>query len=249
MYRAGKDDVRHRARAGLLQLPARRRDQPRAGQGAVGAARGDAGAPGDDRQRDARRAVAVPRAWRRRTRSSPRARIRCPRRRSTASCSRSSSTIRSRDDELTVIERALADPVAVEQLRLGRGAALSCRLPHARDLRRSGRLALRALDRAGDAQPRRRRPRGSRAATSTYGASPRGPINLVVGARALALLRGRRYVAAAGRPRARQGRAPPPDGAQLRGARRGRRRGSRSSTACSRRSPMPQLDLARQDVA
>jgi len=27
-----------------------------------------------------------------------------------------------------------------------------------------------------------------------YGASPRGPINLVVGARALALLRGRRYV-------------------------------------------------------
>ena len=40
---------------GLLQLPARRRDQPRAGQGAVGAARGDAGAPGHDRPRDATR--------------------------------------------------------------------------------------------------------------------------------------------------------------------------------------------------
>jgi hypothetical protein len=35
--------------AGLRQLRARRRDQPRAGQGAVGAARGDAGAAGDAR--------------------------------------------------------------------------------------------------------------------------------------------------------------------------------------------------------
>ena len=43
-------DVRHRARPGLLQLPPRRRDQPRACQGAVGAARGDAGAAGDDRR-------------------------------------------------------------------------------------------------------------------------------------------------------------------------------------------------------
>ena len=52
MYRAAQRELRHRARAGLLQLPARRRDQPRARQGAVGAARGDAGAPGDDRQGD-----------------------------------------------------------------------------------------------------------------------------------------------------------------------------------------------------
>src|SRR5256886_11409023 len=35
--------VRHRARPGLLQLPARRRDQPRAGEGAVGVARGEIG--------------------------------------------------------------------------------------------------------------------------------------------------------------------------------------------------------------
>ena len=54
--------LRHGARAGLLQLPARRRDQPRAGQGAVGAARGDAGAPGDDRPPDVPGAEPVPRA-------------------------------------------------------------------------------------------------------------------------------------------------------------------------------------------
>ncbi len=54
--------VRDRARAGLLQLPARRRDQPRTGQGAVGAARGDAGAAGDDRPQHVPGPRAVPRA-------------------------------------------------------------------------------------------------------------------------------------------------------------------------------------------
>ena len=87
VYREGQ--LRDRARAGLLQLPARRRDQPRAGQGAVGAARGDAGAPGDDRARHASRCRSRSSSWRRRTRSSPRAPTRCRRRRSTASCSRS----------------------------------------------------------------------------------------------------------------------------------------------------------------
>ena len=52
--------VRHRARAGLRQPRARRRDQPRAGQGPVGLARGDAGATGDDRSADVRRAEPVP---------------------------------------------------------------------------------------------------------------------------------------------------------------------------------------------
>ena len=46
--------LRHRARPGLLQLPPRRRDQPRAGQGPVRAARGHAGAPGHDRPREPR---------------------------------------------------------------------------------------------------------------------------------------------------------------------------------------------------
>ena len=50
------------------------------------AARGDAGAPGDDRAHDVSGAAIRSSSWRRRTRSSPRARIRCRRRRSTASC-------------------------------------------------------------------------------------------------------------------------------------------------------------------
>ena len=91
---ARRGRVRHRARPGLLQLPARRRDQPRARQGAVGAARGHAGAPGHDRPHDATRCRTRSSSWRRRTRSSRRARTRCPRRRSTASCSRCSSTTR-----------------------------------------------------------------------------------------------------------------------------------------------------------
>ena len=41
------------ARAGLHQRAARRRDQPRAAEDAGRAARGDGGAPGDDRRRDA----------------------------------------------------------------------------------------------------------------------------------------------------------------------------------------------------
>ena len=49
------------ARAGVHQPPARRRDQPRAGQGAERAARGHAGAPGDHRSRHAPRARSVPR--------------------------------------------------------------------------------------------------------------------------------------------------------------------------------------------
>ena len=51
IYRPDTGALRHRARPGLRQLPARRRDQPRARQGAVRAARGHAGAPGDDRRR------------------------------------------------------------------------------------------------------------------------------------------------------------------------------------------------------
>ena len=83
--------LRDRPRAGLLQLPPRGRDQPRAGQGAVGAARGDAGAPGHDRPRHPCSSRSRSSSWRRRTRSSPRGRTRSRRRRSTASCSRCSS--------------------------------------------------------------------------------------------------------------------------------------------------------------
>ncbi len=52
--------VRDAPRAGVRQLPAGRRDQPRPREGAVGAAGGDAGAPGDDRRLHLPGAAAVP---------------------------------------------------------------------------------------------------------------------------------------------------------------------------------------------
>ena len=54
--------VRRRARPGLRQRGAGRRDQPGSGQGAVGAARGDGRAPRLDRRHDLRRARPVHRA-------------------------------------------------------------------------------------------------------------------------------------------------------------------------------------------
>ena len=52
--------LRRRTRPDVRQLRAGRRDQPSAGQGAVGAARGDGGAPGLARRRHPSAAVAVP---------------------------------------------------------------------------------------------------------------------------------------------------------------------------------------------
>ena len=54
--------VQHLARSRLHEPAPRRRDQPGAGQGPERAARGDAGAPGHDRPRDAQGARPVPRA-------------------------------------------------------------------------------------------------------------------------------------------------------------------------------------------
>ena len=96
-------------------------------------------------------------------------------------------------DELTVIERALADPVDVEQLvsveELAELQAATRRVyvdPAVSRYALEIAVATRQLADRGLGRPR--------ASTSRYGASPRGPINLVLGARALALLRGRRYV-------------------------------------------------------
>jgi MoxR-like ATPase len=94
-------------------------------------------------------------------------------------------------DELTVIERALADPVTVEQLltveELAELQAAARRIyvdPAVSRYALSIAMATRRLADAG---------LEDLASYVDYGASPRGPINLVVGARALALLRGRRY--------------------------------------------------------
>ena len=61
IYRPDQGRLRGRARPGLRQLPPRRRDQPRPGQGPVRAARGHAGAPGHDRPRDLQGPDPVPR--------------------------------------------------------------------------------------------------------------------------------------------------------------------------------------------
>jgi len=94
-------------------------------------------------------------------------------------------------DELTVIERALAEPVVVERLLsvedLAALQAAARRVyvdPAVSRYALSIALATRQLAESG---------LEDLAGYVEYGASPRGPINLVVGARALALLRGRRY--------------------------------------------------------
>ena len=79
---------------GLRERPPRRRDQPHVAEDAGRAARGDAGAPGHDRRRHVPPRAARSWSWRRRTRSSTRARTRCPRRSSTASRCGSRSAIR-----------------------------------------------------------------------------------------------------------------------------------------------------------
>ena len=94
-------------------------------------------------------------------------------------------------DELTVIERALAEPVVVERLLsvedLATLQAATRRVyvdPAVSRYALSIAMATRRLAEAGLEELE---------GYVEYGASPRGPINLVLGARALALLRGRRY--------------------------------------------------------
>ena len=78
-----------RARPGVLPVADGRRDQPRQPAHPVGAAAGDAGAAGGGRRRGTSRCRGRSMCWRRRTRSSRRAPIRCRRRSSTGSCWRS----------------------------------------------------------------------------------------------------------------------------------------------------------------
>ncbi len=79
----------HETRPDLRQLDPGRRNQPRAGQGAKRAARSDAGTAGHAGRGNIPAARAVPGAGHAESRSNRKARIRCPKRRSTASCSRS----------------------------------------------------------------------------------------------------------------------------------------------------------------
>ena len=184
--------VRHRARAGLLQLPPRRRDQPRAREGAVGAARGDAGAAGHDRQGDARRPVAVPRH---RDAEPDRVRGHVPAARGAG------RPLHAQGARRLPGAGGRADRDRAGARRAGRRRAAALGRASSQQLQAATRrvyvdpavvaLRARARDRDAASSPSA----GSRSSPPyvEYGASPRGPINLVLGARALALLRGRRY--------------------------------------------------------
>ena len=221
IYRADTGGFDTELGPGVLQLPAGRRDQPRARQGAVGAARGDAGAPGDDRARHPpgarRRSSCSPP----RTRSSPRAPTRCPRRRSTASCSSSSSTTRPRATRSP--SSSARSPARGEVREVLSPAALA---RHQRAAQ-SVYVDRRVMEYAVALTTATREPTDE-SDWVEFGASPRGSINLVHAGRALALLRGRDYVLPTRRARPGARRAAPPHRAHLRGARRRRRRRPRA---------------------
>ena len=86
VYNQPKGEFTSKLGPDLRQPGAGRRDQPRARQGPERAARGHAGAAGHHRRPDLPAARRPSWSWPRRTRSSRRGRIRCPKRRSTASC-------------------------------------------------------------------------------------------------------------------------------------------------------------------
>ena len=246
MYRGGKDGVRHRARPRLLQLPARGRDQPRAGEGAVGAARGDAGAPGDDRQRDARGAVAVPRHG---DAEPDRVRGHLPAARGAgrplhAQGARRLPGAGGRADR----DRARARRAGRRRAAaLGRGSRRAAGGDAPR-LRRPSRLPLRALDRDSDAPARR--DRASRSSTAT---SSTAPARAGRSTSSSAPARSRSCaVAATPSPRTC---ASSPRTCSATGWCSATRRSpkestpSGSSTEVLETIPMPQLDLSRQEVA
>ena len=217
---AGRGHVRHRARPGLLQLPARRRDQPRAGEGAVRAARGDAGAPGDDRPHDLPGAGSVPRDGDAEPDRVRRARTRCPEAQVDRFMLKILIGYPEHDEELTIVQRQLVAAPGAARGAHARRAARRCSAPCSASTSTRRSSATRSRSPTRRASP----PRTASPSSPTYiayGASPRGPISLVQAARALALVRGRDYVARRGPPRAREGRAAPPPRPHLPGARRG----------------------------
>ena len=159
--------------AGLRELRARRRDQPRAGEGAVGAARGDAGAPGHARRRDAPAARRRSSCSRRRTRSSRRAPTRCPRRRSTASCSSSWSATRARTRRSAIVDAHGADarPPPAARCVASPEQVLAARALLDAGLRRREGARLRRRPRLRDA--RARRTPGSRPQAAASSTAPR----------------------------------------------------------------------------
>ena len=129
--------------------------------------------------------------WRRRTRSRPKAPIRCPRRSSTASCSRSRSAIRRIADEIG--DRRADDARASAATQLPLEAVSECieasELLALQELASQVRVDERVIDYAV------RIGRATRGGLGlAAGSGPRGAIALVRAARAAALLDGRDFV-------------------------------------------------------
>ena len=179
--------VRVPPRAGLRERPARRRDQPRDAEDAVGAARGDGRAPGDRRRGHARACRRRSSSWRRRTRSSRRGRSRCPRRSSTASSSRPSSATRT-PSRSSRSSAASARSIPINRLRARRRARrrrASC----------STRSRTSTSTRVDPALDHRLSSRATREIDETViGGSVRASLALERVARARALLDGRDFV-------------------------------------------------------
>ena len=184
IYNQQRSDFEFRPGPIFAQPPARRRDQPRAAEDAGRAARGDAGAAGDDRGRrrtcSSRRSSSSPP----RTRSSTRARTRCPRRSSTASCcgsasatrrastsgrcwSGGSSARRTRSSSTPVVDRQTLVEMqrALEQVHVEESLGLLHRRRRRRDASAPGvqvGVEPARLARAAQARPRPRRALGPR---------------------------------------------------------------------------------------
>ena len=126
------------------------------------------------------------------------------------------------DEELTVVARSLETPPRARAGAVARGAAGAAE-PGGRGLRRPGADQLGRRRRHRHAAGRPSTASGRSPTTSSYGASPRGPISLVAAGRALALIRGRDYVVPGDLDRARPRRVPPSPRALLPRARRGGR--------------------------
>ena len=141
------------ARAGLRQPRARRRDQPRAGEGAERAARGHAGAAGDDRPRDVSRRPTRSSSWRRRTPSSREGTYALPEAQVDRFMLKVLIGYPSAAEEFVVVERQIAAAVAtVQGARPGHAARLPAR--GGRRLRRP--RGHRVCRPAGDRDPRSR---------------------------------------------------------------------------------------------
>ena len=220
------------ARAGVHQHPARRRDQPRAGEDAERAARGDAGVPGDARGRDARARAAVLRP-----RDAEPGRYR-----GHVSAARGAARpLPAQDrDRLSVAPRRGGDRRAHDRWA---SAASSCRSTRCAEcIDASELLALQDLasqvrvdERVVDYAVRiGRATRGGLGLAA--GSGPRGAIAMVRAARAAALLEGRDFVTPDDVKRCALPALAPPRPARARRPARGPARRRTARRRCSRRS-------------